>query len=113
MKRILIAMLAPALSLSGCVVEHELHPSSPLPRGIAHDPRMHGMGPVRVTTKSNYEGFVATVRSLEHRGSFKVRGTGATMEPHSSSWTETYNGETDIFELFPTDYHYVRVIKRP
>ena len=119
MPRLLVTSFAIMLALSGCALEasHELLPSSPLPRGIAHDPRMHGLGPVRVATDSYTDGtIVATVTSQEHRGRFKVRGTIAALEPpheHSDRWRETYNGETDIFEYYRPDYHYVRVIEHP
>ena len=113
-----IILLATTITLGGCLeASHELLRSSPLPRGIAHDPRLQGMGPVRVATDSYTGGtIVATVTSLEHRSRFKVRGTIAALEPlheDSDRWRETYNGETDIFEYYRPDYHYVRVVKQP
>ena len=119
MTRFLITTFAMTIALSGCALEasHELLPSSPLPRGIAHDPRMRGLGPVHVTTDSYTDGtVVATVTSREHRGRFKVRGTIAALAPpqeHSEHWRETYNGETDVFAYVLPDYYFIRVVPHP
>ncbi len=119
MTRLLTTLTLAMLALSGCSLEasHELLSSSPLPRGIAHDPRMRGLGPVRVATDSYTDGtIVATVTSLEHRGRFKVRGTIAALDPpeeHSGRWRETYNGETDVLAYVLPDYYHVRVVQHP
>src|SRR5438067_6577562 len=71
---LLLALLCPLFA--SCVSSFELHPNSPIPKRWASDPRIRGMGALRIVYSSfePSDRVTATISSRSGRGRFTTHG---------------------------------------